>query len=209
MTRLTIRASRPLGRALHQADQAEPLPWPNGCEFVTTRDTLPRLPRAPHARVIRRPVHVTAATRDRATGQGLGTDDDWSRISHLSSSGSAGHRRAAAVQLSRQTPPRALQIQVRMWVLRERLCTLCRGYDTGDLGTDSGDHATVLTDGFHANWPSRGATRCPSATFSGILFSKFGPTPPFAARRRAPSGRPSGHATAHHVWRRGMPCRCP
>ena len=38
-----------------------------------------------------------------------------------------------------------------MWVLRERVCTLCRGYDTGDLGTDSGDHTTVLTDGFHVS----------------------------------------------------------
>ena len=82
-----------------------------------TRDTFQRLLSlllAPYARVIRRPVHITAATRDCAIGQGLGTDDNWSRISHLSSSGSAGHRRAAAVQLSRQTPPRALQIQVRI-----------------------------------------------------------------------------------------------
>ena len=38
-----------------------------------------------------------------------------------------GHGRAAAVQLSRQTPPRALQIQVRMRVLRERACTEYRG----------------------------------------------------------------------------------
>ena len=54
-----------------------------------------------------------------------------------------------------------------MQVLRERVCTEYRGKDAGDLGTDGGDHATVLSDGFHANWPSRGAIRCLSATSNG------------------------------------------
>ena len=89
-------------------------------------DKCRRLVQAPHTRVRRRPLHLADVTRDCGIQQGLGADDDWSRISHLGSSGSAGNGRAAAVQLSRQTPPRALQIQVRMRVLGEQVCTECR-----------------------------------------------------------------------------------
>ena len=167
MTQLTIRATRALGRAVHSAGLAGPLPWPSGCDFVTTRYTLQHQLAAQCTWVSRRPLYVTYVTRDRATGHGVGYDDDWSRISHLGSSESVGHERSAAVQLSRQTPARASQIQVRRRVLRKRVCTEYRGQDAGDLGTDGGDHATVLTDGFHANWPSRGPTRCLSATSNG------------------------------------------
>ena len=72
-------------------------------------------------RVRRRPLHLTNVTGDRATGRYFGADDDWSRISRLGSSGPVGNGRAAAVQLSRQTPQRALQIQVSNRVLVKRV----------------------------------------------------------------------------------------
>ena len=98
LIRLTIRAGRALGRALHQAGLAEPLAWPNGrvCDAPCEFDTM--APRAPHTRVRRRPLHLTNATQDRAICQDLGADDKWSRLSHLGSSYSVGNERAAAVQ---------------------------------------------------------------------------------------------------------------
>ena len=71
---LTVRMAWALGRAVHSAGLAGPPPWPNGRVPVTMCDAFQRLPLAPYTRVIRRPVHVTAATRDRATGQGIDAD---------------------------------------------------------------------------------------------------------------------------------------
>lgn len=84
---------------------------------------------------------------------------------------------------------------------------------------DKGDTARLgfqqrLTRPLHPRAPAPccARPRSPKPNVCGILLSKFGPTPlfprPVQAPRR-PSGRPSGHATAHHVWRRGMPCWCP
>ena len=95
---LTIRTAWALGRAVHSAGLAGPLPWPNDRDFVTTRYTLQHQLAAQCTWVSRRPLYVTYVTRDRATGHGVGSNDDWSRISHLGPSESVGHERSADVQ---------------------------------------------------------------------------------------------------------------
>ena len=124
---LTILTAHALGRALHSAGLAGPLPWPGGRDFVTTRDTFQRLPRAQRTRVSDRPDHVADGSRDRATRQGVDADSEWSRLSHLGPSESVLQERAAAVQSATKHPAEASQIQVRMRVLCERVCTNYHG----------------------------------------------------------------------------------
>ena len=148
---LTILTAHALGRALHSAGLAGPLPWPNGRDLVTTSDTLQRLPRAPRRRISRRPRHVTHAARDRATGQGVGADGEWSRLSHLGPAGSVADEREAAVEAAAEHRLRAPEEQVRRRLLDERGWACDHAHGAGMLGTDEGSNAVVLTDGFRAN----------------------------------------------------------
>ena len=58
----------------------------------------PAQPRAQHKRVSRARLHVANAARDHASGEGIRSDGDCDRISHLGPSGSVVAERAAAVE---------------------------------------------------------------------------------------------------------------
>ena len=147
----TIPTAWALGRAVHSAGLAGPIPWPNGRDFVTTRDTLSRPPRAQRTRVSRRPLHVSHATGDRATGRHLGADGEWSRPSHLGPAGPVADEPAAAVEAAAEHCLGAPEELVRRRLLDEREWASERAHGAGMLGTDGGDNAVVLTDGFSAN----------------------------------------------------------
>ena len=80
---LTVRTAWALGRAVHSAGLAGPPPWPNGREFVTMYDAFSHQLAAQRTRTRRPPLHITHATRDHASGDGLPTDGECDRLSHL------------------------------------------------------------------------------------------------------------------------------
>ena len=98
LTTLTILTARALGRAVHSAGLDGPLTWPNGRDFVTTRDTLPHQLAAQRTRASRLPLHVTHDTRVHASGDGNRTDDECDRLSPLGPSNSVVAELAVTVE---------------------------------------------------------------------------------------------------------------
>ena len=98
----------------------------------------------------RRPLLFTHVTRDRGICQGIDADDEWSRLSHLGSSESVLHEQAAAVHAAAEHHVTALVKQVSHSLTVAHVWVGDRAHGTGKLGTDAGDTAEVLTDGFSA-----------------------------------------------------------
>ena len=94
---LTIRSACTPGRALSSPGLAGLQSWPNGRKFVTSVDAFSRQLAAQRTWTRRRPLLFTHVTRDRGICQGIDDDNEWSRLSHLGSSESVLHERAAAV----------------------------------------------------------------------------------------------------------------
>ena len=117
---LTILTAHALGRDLHSAGLAGPLPWPGGCDFVTMCDAFCHQLAAQRTRISQRPFHVTHVTRDHATGQGVDADDTWHRLSQLGRAESVADERAAAVEAAADHRLRAPEDQVRRRLLDER-----------------------------------------------------------------------------------------
>ena len=107
-----------LGRTVHSAGLAGPLPWPGGYDFVTMCDAICHQLAAQRTRISRRPLHVVHVTRDRATGQGVDADDTWVRPIHLGPSISVADEREATVEAAAEHRLRAYDKQVRVKVCR-------------------------------------------------------------------------------------------
>ena len=96
------------------------------------------------------PRHPRAA-RDRATGQDVGADSEWSRLSHLGPAGLVANERAAAVEAAAEAPSQSARGAGQEEAIDERGWACDHAHGAGMLGTDEGDNAVVLTDGLRAN----------------------------------------------------------
>ena len=114
-------------------------------------DAFQRLLTAQRMGVSRRPRHVTHVNRDRATGQDIGADSEWSRLSHLGPAGSVADERAAAVEAAAEHRPHPSETAVRRRLIDERIWVYGRAHGTSMLGTDDGNNAVVLGGGLRAN----------------------------------------------------------
>ena len=117
---------------------------------MTSVDDFSRQLAAQRTWTRRRPLLFTHITRDRGICQGIDADDKWSRLSHLGSSESVLHERAAAVHAAAEHHVSALVKQVSHSLTVAHVWIGDRAHGTGKLGTDAGDTAEVLTDGFSA-----------------------------------------------------------
>ena len=116
----------------------------------------------------RRPLLFTHVTRDRGICQGIDADDEWSRLSHLGSSESVLHEQAAAVHAAAEHYVTALVKQVSHSLTVAHVWVGDRAHGTGKLGTDAGDTAEVLTDGFRARQAVERSTRSASSARLGV-----------------------------------------
>ena len=179
---LTVLTGHTLGRALSSPGLAGPQPWPNGREFMTMYDAFYHQLAAQRTWTRRRPLLFTHVTRDRGICQGIDADDKWSRLSHLGSSESVLHERAAAVHAAAEHHVTALVHKSTQSLTLTHSRVGDHAHGAGMIAIDTGDNARVRSPMNSEQTDQRRLDCLFSEHFAWVLLT---------ARERSPTHRAS------------------